>query len=97
MVKKLSICEIPVIGINNPEDAIQDTGGSFKIKGNKHYAPVVTLSINDNIKSLENIKQVFKGLISWSKYIAERTTQPKSNSFDYILIQRLGMLWKIKI
>ena len=29
----------------------------------KLYAPVVTLSINDNIKSLENIKQGFKGTV----------------------------------
>ena len=38
---------------------------------------VVTLSINDNIKFLENIKQRFKRAISWNDYRFEITTQPK--------------------
>ena len=36
--------------------------------------PVVTLSINDNIKFLENVKQVIKRAISWNKYRSEITT-----------------------
>ena len=35
---------------------------SFKV-----YVPVVALSINDNIKFIENIKQGFKKTISWNK------------------------------
>ena len=34
--------------------------------------------INDNIKFLENIKQVFKREISWNKYRSEITTQRKA-------------------
>ena len=37
------------------------------------------MSINDNIKFLENIKQEFKGTISWNKYRSEIITQPKNN------------------
>ena len=51
----------------------------------KLYVPVVTLSINDNIKFLENIKQVFKRKISWIKYRSEITTQPKKNNLDYLI------------
>ena len=40
------------------------TGVNFMITGTKLYVPVVTLSINDNIKFSENIKQVFKRTIS---------------------------------
>ena len=40
----------------------------FQINNAKHYVPVVTLSVNDKIKFLENIKQVFKGTISRNKY-----------------------------
>ena len=40
----------------------------------KLYIRVVTLSINDNIKFLENIKQGFTRKISWSKYRSEITT-----------------------
>ena len=37
--------------------AIQTTGATFQINNAKLYVPLVTLSINDNIKFLENIKQ----------------------------------------
>ena len=51
----------------------------------KPSLPVVTLSINDNIKFLENIKQRFKRTISWNKYRSEITTQPKINDLDYLI------------
>ena len=37
--------------------AIQTTGATFQINNGLLYAPYVTLSMNDNIKFLENIKQ----------------------------------------
>ena len=37
-------------------EARQTTGVTFQINNAKVYATVVTLSINDNIKFLENIK-----------------------------------------
>ena len=40
---------------------------TFEINKAKFYAPVVTLSINDNIKFAENIKQGFKRTMSWNK------------------------------
>ena len=45
----------------------------------------VTLSISDNIKFLENIKQGFPTKISWNKYRSEIRTQPKNNKFDYMI------------
>ena len=41
------------------------------------------MSINDNIKFLENIKKRFKKIISWNKYRSEITTQTKNSSLDY--------------
>ena len=43
------------------------------------------MSINDNIKFLENIKKAFKRTISWNKYISEVTTLPKHNNLDYMI------------
>ena len=61
------------------------------ITSTKLYAPVVTLSVNDNIKFLENIKQGFKRTISWNKYRSEITTQTKNNNLDYLtFIQHLS-------
>ena len=51
----------------------------------KTFVPVVTLSINGNIKFLENIKQEFKRTISWSKYKSEITTQTKNNNLNYLI------------
>ena len=60
------------------------TNNKCKISNNnaKLYIPVLTLSINDNIK-LENIKQGFKRTIFWKKYRSEITTQPKNKNLDY--------------
>ena len=51
---------------------------SFIITSTKLYIPVFTLSINGNIKFLENIKQGFKRTISWNNYRSEITAQPKT-------------------
>ena len=60
-------------------------GVNFVITSTKLYVPVVTLSINDNIKFLENIKQGFKRTVSWNKYRSEITAQPKNNNLDYLI------------
>ena len=72
---------------NNPatyEVATIINRGTFQTDNTKLYVSVVTLSINDNIKLLENIKQEFKRTISWNKY-NQITTQPKNNSLDYLI------------
>ena len=46
---------------------------------------VVTLSINYNIRLLENKKQEFKRTISWNKYRSEITTQFKNNNLDHMI------------
>ena len=53
-------------------------GVSFIITSTKLYVPVFTLSINGNIKFLENIKPGFKRTISWNNYRSEITAQPKT-------------------
>ena len=40
----------------------------FKITSTKLYVPVITLSVYDNIKYLEKIKQRFERTISCNKY-----------------------------
>ena len=61
------------------------TGGTFQLNNAKHYVPVVPLSINDNIKFLENIKQGFKRTTSSNKCRSEIATQTKSNNLDYLI------------
>ena len=72
---------------DNPMDAIQTTGAKFQINNARLYVPVVTSSINDNIKFLENIHQGFKRTISCNKYKSEITAQSKNNNLDYLINQ----------
>ena len=60
------------------------TGVNFMVTSTKLYVPVATLSINDNMKFLENIKQGFKR-ISWNKHRSEIKTQPKNENLDYLI------------
>ena len=53
------------------------TEATSQINNVKIYVPVVTLSIKDNAKFLENTKQGFKRTISWNKYRSETKSQPK--------------------
>ena len=53
------------------------------ITSTKLCVPVVTLSINDNIKFLENIKQGLEITISWNQYRSEMTTQSENNNLNY--------------
>ena len=54
------ILKTPEVVGDNPVEATLITGATFQTKSAKFYVPVVTLSIDDNIKFLENIKQGFK-------------------------------------
>ena len=71
---------LPVLAV----EARQRTGTTFPINNAELYVPVVTLSIKDNFKFLENIKQGSKRTISWNKYRSEITTQPKDNNLVYV-------------
>ena len=56
-----------VYQIDNPENAI------FEIKDTKLYVPVVTLSKDNDIKLLEQLKSGFKITIKWNKYRSQMT------------------------
>ena len=63
------------------EATSQTTSATFQINNAKLYVPVVTLSTDDNIKFLENIKQRFKRTVSWNKYRSETTNTTKKQYF----------------
>ena len=58
---------------------------TFQINSTKLYVPVVTLSINDNIKFVQSLKQRFKGIVSWSKHKSKITTQPRNRNLNYMI------------
>ena len=65
--------------IDNPEDAI------FQITDTKLYVPVVTLSIENEIKLLEQLKSGFKRTKKWNKYRLQMTIQPKNYNLNYLI------------
>ena len=79
------ISRTPKVVEDDPMDATQTEGATFKINKTKLYVPVVTFSINDNIKFLENVKQGYKRTVFWNKYWSEITALSKNNNFDYMI------------
>ena len=65
---------------NNPP-----TGLEFQIKDTKLYVPVVTLSKENDIKLLEQLKSGFKRTIKWNKYRSQMTIQNYNNNLNYLI------------
>ena len=49
------------------------------------YVPVVTLSKENDIKLLEQLKTGFKRTIKWNKYRSQMTVQPQNNNLNYLI------------
>ena len=67
------------------------TGPTFQINNIKLYFPVVFISIIDNFKFSENMKQGFKWTISCNKYRSEITTQLINSNLDYMIDFKNGV------
>ena len=65
--------------VNNP------TNATFKIADTKSYAPVATLSTEDDSKLLEQLKTRFKRTITWNKNRSEMSNQAKINNLSYLI------------
>ena len=68
----------------NPATAAP-TGLVFKIADTKLYCPFVSLSKENDIKLLEQLKSGFKRTIIWNKYRSQMTSQPQNNSLNYLI------------
>ena len=64
---------------------VAPTGLEFKITDTKLYVPVVTLSKENDIKLLEQLKSGFKRTIKWNKYRSQMTIQPENNNWNYLI------------
>ena len=73
-----------VYEIDNPENA------TFKITDVKSFVPVVTLSKENDIQLLEQLKAGFKRTSisidhKWNKYRSQMTIQPQNNNLNYLI------------
>ena len=55
------------------------------LKYTKLYVPVVTLSVEDDNKLLEQLKTGFERTIKWNKYRSEISNQTKNNNLNYLI------------
>ena len=85
----LTDIEVPASIAPNPSIAPLPKGyttdATFEITRTNLYIAWVTLSLNDSINILENIKLRFKRITSWNKLRSEISTLTKGNSFDYMI------------
>ena len=61
------------------------TGATLAINDCKLYIPVVTLSKNDEIKVLTNLKSGFTREIIWNKYRSQMTTEEINNNLNILV------------
>ena len=61
------------------------TGATFAINDCKLYVPAVTLSKDDEIKLLTNLKSGFKREIIWNKYRSQMTTEAVINNLNNLI------------
>ena len=69
----------PVVRDNSP------TGATLAINDCKLYIPVVTLSKDDEIKLLTNLKSGFKREIIWNKYRSQMSTEAINNNLNILI------------
>ena len=71
------------IGGGNRDNA--PTGATLAINDCKLYVPAVTLSKDDEIKLLTNLKSGFRREIIWNKYRSQMTTEAVNNNLNILI------------
>ena len=61
------------------------TNAALAINDCKLYVPVVTLSKDNEIKLLTNLKSGFKTEIIWNKYMSQISMQPANNNLNILI------------
>ena len=63
----------------------EPTGASSAINDCKLYMPIVTLSKDDEIKLLTNLKSGFTRVIEWNKYRSQVSTEAINNNLNILI------------
>ena len=80
-------CEVNLILTWSKDCVITNSRGErkFAITETKLYVPVVTLSIEDNEKLLQQLKSGFKKTINWNKYESSIKTFAQNRYLNYLI------------
>ena len=64
---------------------VANQNSTFAITDTKSYVPVVTLSAQDNIKLLQQLKSGFKRVINWNKYLSKPQLLAQNPSLNHLV------------
>ena len=83
----LTNCEVNLILTWSSSCVITDSNGAgtFEITDTKLYAPVVTLSTQENTKLLQQVKSGFKRVIDWNKYLSKLESFRRNANLNYLV------------
>ena len=74
------------VGVNlDGGNTVAPTSAIFVINDCKWYVPVVTLSKDDEIKLLTNLKSEFKRETKWNKYRSQMSTEAANNNLNILI------------
>ena len=65
--------------------AVQNQAATFEITDTKRYVPVVTLSTQENIKFLQQLKSGFKRVINWNKYLSKPELLAQNPNLNHLV------------
>ena len=83
----LNNCEVNLILIWPSTCVITNSigAGTFAITDTKLFVPVLTLSIQDNAKLLQQLKSDFKIVINWNKYLSKPELLAQNPNLNYLI------------
>ena len=64
--------------------AVANQVATIAITDTKLYVPVVTLSTQDDVRILDQLKSGFERTINWNKYQSKTTIQAQNQYLDYL-------------
>ena len=74
------------IGVNlDGANIVAPTGATLAINDSKLYIPIVTLSKDDGVKLLTNLKSGFTKEIEWNKYRSQMTAEAINNNLNILI------------
>ena len=78
-------CEVNLILISTCVITNSNVAGTFEITDTKLYVPVVTLSIQENTKLLQQLKSGFKRVINWNKYLSKPEVLGQNPNLNHLI------------
>ena len=64
---------------------VANQGATFTITETKIYVPVVTLSTQNNVKFLTQLKSCFKKTINWNKYLSKPELLAQNANLNHLV------------